>query len=100
MSDSASSMRFFLQMGVNIFLCKKAQDIIGKRMVKEEKISAKSYAVFIVFAVTLLLVNQSLFMFFKDYNLYEKIGAPRKLNAVELKSWGTLRQAELISSYA
>jgi len=38
-------------------------------------------------------------MFFKDPNLYEKIGAPRRLNIVELKSWGTMRQAELISSY-
>lgn len=68
-------------------------------MLKEEKVSTKSYLVFIVFAITLFLVNQTIFMFFKDYNLYEKIGAPRKLNIVELKSWGTMRHAELISSY-
>ena len=68
--DRASSYRFFVQMIINIFLCKKAQEIIGKRVMKENKPTKKSYAIYIAFAITLFLVNQSIYMFFKDYNLY------------------------------
>ena len=91
--DRAASYRFFVQMGINIFLCRKAQEIISKRVMKEEKISKKSYLIYIVFALTLFMVNQSVFLFFKDDNLYQKIGAPRKLNIVELKEWGKFREA-------
>ena len=80
--ERATSYRFFVQMAINIFLCRKAQEIISKRVMKEEKISKKSYLIYVVFALTLFMVNQSVFMFFKDDNLYQQIGAPRKLNIV------------------
>ena len=65
---------------INVFLCKKAQEIIAKRVMKEPKISKQTYAIYIIFAITLFCVNQGVFMFFKDPNLYEKIGASRRLN--------------------
>lgn len=70
---------------INIFLCKKAQDIIAKRVMKEENISKQSYLIYVIFAITLFSVNQGVYMFFKDDNLYQKIGASRILNIVELK---------------
>ena len=39
-------------------------------------------------------------MFFKDDNLYQKIGASRRLNIVELKQWGNQRRSELFKQYA
>lgn len=68
--DRASSYRFFVQMIINIFLCKKAQEIIAKRVMKEDKLSKKSYLIYVVFALTLFAVNQSVYMFFKNDNLY------------------------------
>lgn len=85
---------------INIFLCKKAQEIIAKRVVKEEKISKQSYLIYVVFALTLFFVNQGVYMFFKDHNLYEKIGAPRRLNIVELKDWGKQRRSQLFMEYS
>jgi hypothetical protein len=55
---------------INIFLCKKAQDIIAKRVMKEENISKQSYLIYVIFAITLFSVNQGVYMFFKDDNLY------------------------------
>ena len=78
-------------MVINVFLCKKAQEIIAKRIMKEDKISKKSYLIYFIFAITLFAANQGLFMFFKDPNLFEKIGASRQLNIVELKEWGNHR---------
>lgn len=98
--DRASSYRFFVQMIINIFLCKKAQEIIGKRVMKEEKLSKKSYIIYVVFALTLFIVNQSVYMFFKDQNLYEKIGASRMLNIVELKAWGFEKKSQLLTQYS
>lgn len=86
--ESASSYRFFVQMFINIFLCDRAQKIISKRVIKEEKISRVSYLIFAGFALALLAVNQATFMFFKDPNLYEQIGASRRLSILELKKWG------------
>ena len=94
--ERAASYRFFVQMIINIFLCKKAQDIIGKRIMKEEKISSKSYLIYFVFAILLFTANQGIFLFFKDANLYEKIGAPRRLNIKELKEWGNDRYQHLL----
>ena len=83
-NKSAHSYRFFIQMVINMFLCGKAQKIIANRVMKEEKISKTSYLIFVVFALFLFLTNQTTFMFFKDPNLYEKIGAPRRLTIGEL----------------
>ncbi len=85
---------------INIFLCKKAQDMISKRVMKEEKLSKKSYLIYVIFAFMLFMVNQSIYMFFKDDNLYQKIGASRRLNIVELKQWGNQRRSELFKQYA
>lgn len=83
-----TSARFFIQMIINVFLCNQAQKIISKRIMTEENISRKTIMTYVVFAITLFLVNQSIFMFFKDYNLYETLGVSRSLNIVELKKWG------------
>ena len=83
--DRAASFRFFIQMAINIFLCNQAQSMIGKRMAKEQNPSVKSYLIFIIFAIILFTVNQTSYMFFKDYNLYEKLGVARSLSIGELK---------------
>ena len=61
----------------------------------EEKISRKTIMTYIAFAITIFFVNQSFFMFFKDYNHYETLGVSRSLNIMELKKWGETRRAEL-----
>jgi hypothetical protein len=68
--ESSSSVRFFIQMLINLFLCNQAQKMIGKRVMSEDKLSKKTIMIYIVFAITLFAVNQSLFMYFKDPNLY------------------------------
>lgn len=48
--------------------------------IKSDKIEKKSVVVFLIFGMTLFLLNQGAFMFFKDKNLYELVGIPRKMN--------------------
>lgn len=68
--ESASSVRFFIQMFINVFLCNQVQKMISKRVMSEDKLSKKTIMIYVVFAITLFVVNQSLFMYFKDPNLY------------------------------
>jgi hypothetical protein len=80
--ESSSSVRFFIQMLINVFLCNQVQKIISKRVVSEEKVTKKSLLIYLVFAITLFMVNQGLFFYFKDHNIYESLGVSRSLNIV------------------
>jgi hypothetical protein len=88
-------MRFMIQMVINIFVCRKGLEIISKMAVKSDRIERKAIAVYILFALTLVLLNQGAFMFFKTKNLYEVIGAQRRMTIGELKEWGERRRVEL-----
>lgn len=57
-----------------MYVCKKGQDIIAANTMKNDKITFKSYLTFITLAVILIGLNQSAYFFFKNYNLYEKVG--------------------------
>ena len=43
----------------------------------------------------LLTVNIGTFKFFKDTNLYEKIGVSRKMSTLEIKEWAQTMKIEL-----
>lgn len=68
---SADSTRFLVQMFMNVFLCNYAKKKIAKISSKREgKRALKSYLIFLVFAITLIGLNQAVFFFFKPLNLY------------------------------
>jgi hypothetical protein len=78
-----------------MFVCKKGLEVISKIAVKSDKIEKKAIGIFILFALTLFLLNQGAYMFFKDKNLYEVIGVSRRMSISELKEWGVKRRVEL-----
>jgi len=62
-------------MMINMYVCRKGQEIISNYTVKNDKITFKAYLMFIALVVVLLGVNQSIYFFFKNDNLYQKVGA-------------------------
>lgn len=68
---SGDSTRFLVQMVMNVFVCGYAKKRIAKIATKKEgKRALKSYLIFLVFAITLIGLNQGVFFFFKPANLY------------------------------
>ena len=68
--ERESSMRFMIQMVINMFVCRKGLDIISKMAVRSDKIERKAIAMYILMAIILFLLNQGAYMFFKNQNLY------------------------------
>ena len=79
-NERESSVRFMIQMVINIFVCRKGMQIIAKMAIKSDKIEKKALLTFIVFALILFLLNQGAFMFFKDKNIYESLGVNRRMS--------------------
>lgn len=73
-------MRFLIQMAINMFVIKKGQEIIAANTMKSDKITFKSLLTFISLAVILIGLNQTAYFFFKNHNLYEKVGASRRFS--------------------
>ena len=81
-----------IQMAINFFVCKKGQSIIAANTMKNDKITMRSYLVFLALVVILIGLNQAAYFFFKNHNLYELVGAPRKMSLMELKEFQKVRK--------
>lgn len=82
-------------MMMNIFLCKKAQEIIARETLKSDKVGLRALSIFVVFALLLFSINQGAFFYFKDANLYQQLGVRRSMGIADLKEWGSQQMAEM-----
>ena len=74
-------------MALNIFLCRKGQEMIAKAVVRQDRVTLKTVLYFVLLATVLFLVNQELYFYFKNPNLYQQLGVPRSMTIPELKQW-------------
>lgn len=86
--ERESSVRFFIQMALNIFLCRKGQEIIAKATVRQDRTTLRTFLYFALLASILFIVNQELYFYFKNPNLYQKLGLPRSMTIQQMKQWG------------
>ena len=63
-------MRFFIQMALNIFLCRKGQEIIAKAVVRQDRTTLRTLLYFALLATLLFVLNQELYFYFKNPNIY------------------------------
>lgn len=69
--SGSDSTRFIVQMIMNVFVCNYAKKKFAKISTKKNgKRTLKSYLIFIIFSITLIALNQTVFFFFKPRNLY------------------------------
>jgi hypothetical protein len=74
-------------MVVNMVIWKKGSSVLISNVMKNDKVTYKSYLLFIIFVAIIIIINHLLFFYFKNPNLYELVGASRKLSLIELKQF-------------
>ena len=75
-------MRFLMMSIFNMYICNMAKKRLGK---DGKQITLKNYLKFFVFMIVLLGINQGVFMYMQENNLYEEIEVARSMPVAEFK---------------